>query len=236
LTEIGVSLAGLRVQRGGRPVLKDVSLIVPSGQITGLLGPSGCGKTTLMRVIVGVQRNAGGRIDVLGLPAGTPELRRRVGYMTQSPAIYSDLTVEENLRYFGVMVGAPANRPADLIELVHLDEKTHTPVRELSGGERSRVSLAVALLGAPELLVLDEPTVGLDPLIRAELWATFHALAADGVSLIVSTHVMEEADRCDHLLLMRDGVIIATGSPNEIRRQGRSSTLEGAFTEIAGRH
>jgi ABC-2 type transport system ATP-binding protein len=189
-----------------------------------------------MRAIVGVQRLTAGRIDVLGQPAGTPELRHRVGYMTQSPAIYSDLTVAENLRYFGVIEGAPKRRAGELIELVRLGEKARSPVRELSGGERSRVSLAVALLGAPEVLVLDEPTVGLDPLIRAELWETFHTLASEAVSLLVSTHVMEEADRCDHLLLMRDGRIIATGSPDEIRRQGRSSTLEGAFVEIAGKH
>jgi ABC-2 type transport system ATP-binding protein len=230
---IGVSIAGLRVERGGRPVLRDVSLTVSGGLITGLLGPSGCGKTTLMRAIVGVQRITRGRIDVLGLPAGTAELRRRVGYMTQSPAIYSDLTVTENLRYFGAIVGASASRSADLIELVHLEAKAHTPVHELSGGERSRVSLCVSLLGAPELLVLDEPTVGLDPLVRAELWATFHSLASESVLLLVSTHVMEEADRCDHLLLMREGQVIATGSPDEIRRQGRSSTLEAAFIAIA---
>jgi len=146
---IGVSIAGLRVERGGRPVLHDISRVVLPGQITGLLGPSGCGKTTLMRAIVGVQRITGGRIDVLGLPAGTVELRRRVGYMTESPAIYSDLTVAENLRYFGVIVGASASRSADLIELVHLEAKARTPLRDLSGGERSRVSLCVALLGVP---------------------------------------------------------------------------------------
>jgi ABC-2 type transport system ATP-binding protein len=233
VAKIGVSIAGLRVQRGGRLVLKDISLAVSSGRITGLLGPSGCGKTTLMRAIVGVQRVTSGRIDVLGLPAGTPQLRRRIGYMTQSPAIYSDLTVMENLRYFAAIVGAATRRSSDLIELVHLEAKASTPVRELSSGERSRVSLCVALLGAPELLVLDEPTVGLDPLLRAELWATFHTLASESVSLIVSTHVMEEADRCDDLLLMREGHVIATGSPDEIRQQGRSSTLEGAFATIA---
>ena len=233
MAKIGVSIAGLRVQRGGRLVLKDISLAVSSGRITGLLGPSGCGKTTLMRAIVGVQRVTGGRIDVLGLPAGTPQLRRRIGYMTQSPAIYSDLTVMENLRYFAAIIGAATRRSSDLIELVHLEAKASTPVRELSSGEQSRVSLCVALLGAPELLVLDEPTVGLDPLLRAELWATFHTLASESVSLIVSTHVMEEADRCDELLLMREGQVIATGSPDEIRQQGRSSTLEGAFATIA---
>ena len=202
--------------------------------VTGLLGPSGCGKTTLLRAIVGVQQVAGGSVTVLGLPAGTPQLRQRVAYMTQAPSVYADLTVLENLRYFAALVGG-RERIASVVATVGLGDRTSSLVRDLSGGERSRTSLAVALLGAPELLVLDEPTVGLDPRLRRELWETFHRLAADGTTLLVSTHVMDEADRCDHLLLMRDGLLIATGSPDELRASAGATDLETAFLALAER-
>jgi ABC-2 type transport system ATP-binding protein len=225
----------LFVERGGRrTVLPSLSADVPTGVVTGLLGPSGCGKTTLMRAIVGVQQVAGGSVTVLGLPAGTRQLRQRVAYMTQAPSVYADLTVLENLRYFAALVGG-RERIASVVATVGLGERTSSLVRDLSGGERSRTSLAVALLGAPELLVLDEPTVGLDPRLRRELWETFHRLAADGTTLVVSTHVMDEADRCDHLLLMREGVLIATGSPDELRAGAGAADLETAFLALAER-
>jgi ABC-2 type transport system ATP-binding protein len=224
----------LFVERGRRTVLPSLSVDVPTGVVTGLLGPSGCGKTTLLRAIVGVQRVAGGSVTVLGLPAGTPQLRQRVAYMTQAPSVYADLTVLENLRYFAALVGG-RERIVSVIATVGLGDRTSSLVRDLSGGERSRTSLAVALLGAPELLVLDEPTVGLDPRLRRELWETFHRLAAYGTTLLVSTHVMDEADRCDHLLLMRDGLLIATGSPDELRAGAGTTDLETAFLALAER-
>jgi ABC-2 type transport system ATP-binding protein len=227
-----VVLQDLRVERGGRTVVAGVSVEVPAGVVTGLLGPSGCGKTTLLRAIVGVQRVRGGTVTVLGLPAGSPPLRRRVAYMTQAPSVYADLTVDENLMYFAALVDA-RERIEDAVAAVGLGERRNALVRDLSGGERSRTSLAVALVGEPEVLVLDEPTVGLDPRLRRELWETFHRLAEGGTTLLVSTHVMDEADRCDRLLLMRGGTIIAAGSPDELRARAAAADLETAFLTLA---
>ena len=227
-----ISVSALRVIRGGRPVLRDIDCTVERGTVTGLLGPSGCGKTTLMRAVVGVQHVAAGSISIFGGPAGSSELRARVGYMTQAPSVYGDLTVGENLRYFARVVDRP-DRVAEVMEIVGLEEHERSLVRDLSGGERSRTSLAVALLGEPELLVLDEPTVGLDPLLRRELWGTFHRLADAGSTLLVSTHVMDEAERCDRLLLMREGRILADGAPAELCERASASNLEQAFVTLA---
>jgi ABC-2 type transport system ATP-binding protein len=222
----------LVVRRGGKPVLPGVSLQVRPGVVTGLLGPSGSGKTTLMRAIVGVQIVEGGTATVLGLPAGSPELRRRVGYVTQAPSVYGDLTVRENLRYFARVLDVPSARIEDSIRVVDLERQTDQVVQTLSGGERSRVSLATALLGEPDLLVLDEPTVGLDPVLRRDLWATFHRLAENGATLLVSSHVMDEARRCDELLLMRDGRIVAAATPAAILEQTDAPDLESAFLAL----
>jgi ABC-2 type transport system ATP-binding protein len=178
-----------------------------------------------------VQHVAGGTIRVFGVDAGTPDLRRRIGYMTQSPSVYGDLTVRENLRYFAQVVDR-SDRVEEVIRIVGLEDHARSLVRDLSGGERSRTSLAVALLGEPELLVLDEPTVGLDPLLRRELWATFHRLAGAGSTLLVSTHVMDEAERCDRLLLMREGRILAEGTPTELVARASAPSLEGAFVAL----
>jgi ABC-2 type transport system ATP-binding protein len=231
VTGPAVLVSALRVVRGGRLVLRDVGCEIATGTVTGLLGPSGCGKSTLMRAVVGVQQVAGGSIDVFGVPAGTPDLRSRVGYMTQAPSVYGDLTVGENLRYFARVLGR-RDRVDEVTKLVGLAEHERTLVRDLSGGEQSRASLAVALLGAPDLLVLDEPTVGLDPLLRRELWGMFHRLADSGSALLVSTHVMDEAERCDRLLLMREGEILASGTPSELRVRAAAETLEEAFMSL----
>jgi ABC-2 type transport system ATP-binding protein len=224
-----VHVRELDVVRGSTHALRAVSLEVPEGRITGLLGPGGSGKTTLMRAIVGVQVIRSGTVEVLGLPAGTPELRRRVGYVTQAPSVYGDLSARENLDYFARIVKATPGRVQEVLETVELVRLSRRPVRTLSGGERSRVSLAAALLGRPDLLVLDEPTVGLDPVLRRELWATFRRLADDGATLLVSSHVMDEADRCDELVLIRDGRILAQSPPEELRRSTRTDDLEDAF-------
>jgi ABC-2 type transport system ATP-binding protein len=231
--DVPISIAGLRVVRGGRVVLDELSLAVRAGVVTGLLGPSGSGKTTLMRSIVGVQIVAGGDATVLGVPAGSPVNRRRVGYVTQAPSVYSDLTVRENLRYFARVVDAPDERVDETIETVELVEHADQVVRTLSGGEHARVSLASALLGRPDVLVLDEPTVGLDPVLRRDLWRTFHALADEGRTLLVSSHVMDEAERCDELVLMREGRIVATGSPAALRSKAGTTDLEEAFLTLA---
>jgi ABC-2 type transport system ATP-binding protein len=205
---------------------------VPGGELVSLLGPSGSGKTTLMRAIVGVQIVEAGEATVLGLPAGAAELRRRVGYVTQAPSVYGDLTVEENLRYFAAVLGVDGRRVGEAAEAVDLQDRLAQVVGTLSGGELSRVSLATALLGEPELLVLDEPTVGLDPVLRRDLWAMFHGLADKGIALLVSSHVMDEAERCDELVLMRDGAIVAASTPQELRERTGRDDLEKAFLAL----
>ena len=231
-----IVVEGLKVRRGGRDVLRSVSFAVPQGQVTGLLGPSGCGKTTLMRAIVGVQIVEGGTVTVLGEPAGSPSLRRRIGYATQSPSIYADLTVTENLRYFASILKAPATDVLRVIGEVDLVKDADKLVSQLSGGQRSRANLAVALLGSPELLVLDEPTVGLDPVLRDDLWALFHRLAKRGVTLLVSSHVMDEAARCQRLLLMREGEVLADDTPDGLRGATGTPDLEQAFLRLVREH
>ncbi|GAA2115241.1 ABC transporter ATP-binding protein [Actinomadura alba] len=227
-----VKTVDLRVDRGGREVLHGLTFEVPRGEIVGLLGPSGCGKTTLIRAVVGVQIVKSGDVTVLGLPAGGADLRRLVGYATQTPAVYSDLTVLENLRYFGSVLGAPRDDADRVIEEVGLAKERDQVVATLSGGQLSRASLAAALLGTPELLVLDEPTVGLDPVLRQELWELFHELADRGVTLMISSHVMDEAARCGRLLLMREGVILADDTPGALRAHTGTDDLEEAFLRL----
>jgi ABC-2 type transport system ATP-binding protein len=222
----------LRVVRRRREVIHDVSFIAHRGSITGLLGPSGCGKSTLLRSVVGVQIVAGGTVTVLGLRAGSPMLRRRIGYATQTAAIYADLTVAENLRYFAAVVGAPASDVGRVIIAAGLASHAHQVSAQLSTGELSRASLAVALLGSPELLVLDEPTASLDPVLRGNLWDLFYDLAKDGVTLLISSHVMDEAARCQELLLMREGRFLATGTPDALRQQTGEQDLEQAFLHL----
>ncbi len=212
--------------------LDGISVEVAPGIVTGLLGPSGGGKSTLMRATVGVQRVDAGRITVLGRPAGSPELRSRVGYRTQAPSVYNDLTVRENVRYFGRVLGVPDGEVDAAIETVGLEEEAGQVAGRLSGGQLARVALAMALLGEPEVLVLDEPTVGLDPLLRRDLWDTFHTLADRGATLLVSSHVMDEADRCDELLLLREGRIIATGTPSELRSRTGEADLDSVFLRL----
>ena len=224
-----IEVRGLRVDRGGREVLHGIDLEVEAGRVTGLLGPSGSGKTTLMRSIVGAQIVSGGSVTVLGLPAGEPSLRARVGYQTQSPSVYADLTVRENLDYFAGVLGVDASSVSDTIALVGLGEQERQVAVTLSGGELARLSLAAALLNRPEVLVLDEPTVGLDPVLRRDLWSSFHQLADAGTTVLVSSHVMDEADRCDALVLVRSGNVLSTGSPDSLRSQTGTSGLDEAF-------
>ncbi len=226
-----VEVRGLVVDRGGVRVLDGLDLDIDPG-VVGLLGPSGCGKTTLLRCVVGVQRIVGGEVRVLGHEAGSPPVRDRVGYVTQEASVYDDLTVIENLRFFARVLGVGADEVEQSIAAVDLAGERDRVVGRMSGGQRSRASLAVALLGGPDLLVLDEPTVGLDPVLRRDLWALFARLAADGVTVLVSSHVMDEADRCDRLLLMRAGEVIADGTPADIKARHRVDDIESAFLAI----
>ena len=230
--ESAVVSEGLRVVRGGRPALDDLSANVKAGRVTGLLGPSGSGKSTLIRSIVGVQVIRSGSLQVLGLKAGSAALRPRIGYMTQAPSVYGDLTVVENLRYFARLLKVPAERVDGLIETVRLDAERDKVVNDLSGGQRARVSLAAALVGSPELLVLDEPTVGLDPLLRRDLWAMFKRLAEDGTTLLVSSHVMDEAGNCDELLLLYEGRLLAAGTPDDLLRRTGADDLGDGFLRL----
>ncbi len=227
-----VVVEGLRVARGGREVLHGLDLVVPSGQVVGLLGPSGGGKSTLLRAVVGVQIVQTGTVSVLGEPAGAPGLRSRVGYVTQAPSVYDDLSVRANLAYFARLAGAGPSAVDRALADVDLTDRAGARVGRLSGGQRSRVSLAAALVGDPELLVLDEPTVGLDPVLRRDLWALFHRLAGQGRTLLVSSHVMDEATRCDRLLLLREGRLLADDSPDGLLERTGAPDTEHAFLAL----
>lgn len=226
----------LRVRRGKKEVLHGVSFDVSKGSLVGLLGPSGSGKTTLMRAIVGVQRNVAGVVSVLGHTAGSPTLRHRVGYVTQDPSVYGDLTVRQNLSYFATILRADRSDIDRVIESTDLTGQAHQLVDSLSGGQLSRASLAVALLGSPELLVLDEPTVGLDPVLRLELWALFRRLAEAGTTLLVSSHVMDEATRCDRLVLLREGEILADETPASLLERTGAVDADAAFLALIRHH
>jgi len=235
-----IEVRGLDVDRGGRRVLHGLDLDVESGRVTGLLGPSGCGKTTLMRSIVGVQIISSGSVHVLGAQAGSPQLRSKVGsklgYVTQAPSVYGDLSVRENLRYFAAISRASMARVDEVLDAVEMDQFSSQVVSSLSGGQRARVSLATALLAEPEVLILDEPTVGLDPVLRRDLWAFFRGLAEEGVTLLVSSHVMDEASECDELILLRDGRIVAVDTPDSLRqRTGRTDLGEAFLVLIEGK-
>jgi ABC-2 type transport system ATP-binding protein len=222
----------LRVVRSGRVALDDLTLEVRQGVVTGLLGPNGSGKSTLMRAIVGVQCVTGGDIRVLGMPAGASPLRKRVAYTTQAPSVYGDLTVRENLRYFARLLGAGSARVNDVLATVSLAAEADRVVNRLSGGQRARAALATALVGSPDVLILDEPTVGLDPALRRDLWTAFAELAAGGATLVVSSHVMDEAERCDDLLLLHEGRLLTSGSVAELRRSTGEQDLDAAVLRL----
>ena len=229
---VAVEAREVRVVRGGNEVVRGVDFEIATGEVVGLLGPSGSGKTTLMRALVGVQRRVSGSLRVLGDAAGAPDLRRRVGYVTQAPSVYGDLTVAENLRYFARILGTPVGEPDEVLATVDLVAEADRLVSSLSGGQRSRVSLGTALLDGPDLLLLDEPTVGLDPVLRVDLWNTFHRLADDGVTLLVSSHVMDEADRCDRVLILREGRLLFADTPDALRYRTGEERLEQAFLAL----
>ena len=227
-----VTIDHLRVVRGKRPAIHDLSVQIARGTITGLLGPSGCGKTTMMRSIVGTQILTGGSVTVLGQPAGSAPLRRRVGYMPQAATIYDDLRIIDNVRYIGALYGMDSKAADEAVSAVGLDDHRTAVCGNLSGGQRTRVSLACALVAAPDLLVLDEPTVGLDPVLRVDLWQQFDQLARRGTTLLVSSHVMDEADHCGDLLLMRDGHLLAHTTPRKLREDTGCQSLEEAFLSV----
>lgn len=231
-TDAAIVMDSLTVVRGSTTVLADLNLTLRSGVITGLLGPSGCGKTTLMRAIVGAQVIKSGTVTVLGRPAGEKSLRGRVGYATQAASIYTDITVLENLRYFAKLYKVKRATVDTVLEQVDLTSRRNNLARDLSGGQRGRLSLACALIGDPDVLVLDEPTVGLDPVLRLQIWEIFGKLKDSGKTIVVSSHVMDEAERCEELVLMRGGRVLAHDQPKELLRQTERETLENAFLSL----
>lgn len=227
-----ISITGLSVIRDGTTVLHEFELEVEAGKILGLLGPSGSGKTTIMRSVVGLQRLTSGAIKVLGAPAGDKTLRTRISYSTQDASIYRDLTCSENIEYFAALQGRATSSTDEILELVDLGRNRKQLAATLSGGERARLALATALVGRPEILILDEPTVGLDPLLRRDLWSLFHRFTHEGKTLLVSSHMMEEADHCDELVLLREGAILAKGTPRELRTQAGFENMDAVFISL----
>ncbi|MBV1852407.1 ABC transporter ATP-binding protein [Catellatospora tritici] len=232
---IAIEVADLVVHRGSRPVLHGLTCAIEAGSITGLLGPSGSGKTTLMRAVVGVQVVRSGTVTVLGHPAGHTALRRQIGYLTQAPSVYADLTVRENARYFASLYGLGAAEADAAVRDVGLAGAAKQLVGDLSGGQRSRASLACAIVSKPKVLILDEPTVGQDPVLRDELWAQFRGLAEAGSTVLVSSHVMDEANRCDRLLLIREGLLIADDTPSAVKAAAGTDDLDQAFLTLIRR-
>lgn len=228
-TDEAIVVEHLRVERGKRLVLPDLSVRVPAGQLVGLLGPSGGGKSTFMRALVGVQVVKSGTVTVLGEPAGASGLRRRLGYLTQAPSLYEDLTVRENVAYFARVLGATTADVDRAIADVDLTDHADALVANLSGGQKTRANLAGTLVGDPDVLILDEPTVGLDPALRRDLWHLFRQLASEGRTVLVSSHVMDEATRCDRLLLIRAGEILSDSTLPELLARTGTEDAESAF-------
>ena len=230
-----IEVEDLVVIRGKNLVLPGLTTDVKTGSVTGLLGPSGCGKTTLIRAIVGIQIIKSGKVTVLGGPAGTAATRARVGYVTQSSSVYPDLTVSQNLAYFAALAGSDSSAVTEALGNVGLTSDADSLTGNLSGGQRTRVSLAASLLADPDLYLLDEPTVGLDPVLRRDLWQMFVGLAGGGKTMLVTSHVMDEAARCDRVLLMREGRLVADATPDELRAKTGQDDLEQAFLVLAER-
>jgi ABC-2 type transport system ATP-binding protein len=224
-----VEFEQLTVERGRRAVLHALTGSFAAGRVTGLFGPSGSGKSTLIRAIAGVQSGVRGKLTVLGEEPGSVEVRCALGYMTQAPSIYEDLTVMENVRYFAAIRGGETG---PVLDRVQLGRQSHQLVRNLSGGQRARVSLAAALVAEPRLLLLDEPTVGLDPLLRRDLWRLFGELATEGAALLVSSHVLDEARHCDEVILLREGRIVAQLTPAELAARTGTDDLDEAFIRL----
>ncbi|MBE6034858.1 MAG: ABC transporter ATP-binding protein [Clostridiales bacterium] len=218
---------------GRHQVLKDINMEVPSGAIYGMLGPSGCGKTTAVKIIAGISEATSGEVMVLNEKMPKLNLMEQIGYMAQSDALYGDLTARENLDFFGQLYGIQKSTLAVRIEeaakVVNLHKELNKPVSTFSGGMKRRLSLAMTILHEPKVLILDEPTVGIDPLLRRSIWEELYKMTERGVTILVTTHVMDEAEKCTHLSMMRDGKMIAAGTPNEIQKQAGVQTIEEAF-------
>ncbi len=240
MTEAAVQVDEVTKRFGTVAALNSLSIKIDRGVTFGLLGPNGSGKTTLIRALVGLLRPDGGRIAVLGEDPASAHLKQRVGYMTQQPALYTELTVRENLDFFARVYGLDrADRRVridELVSLVELKAKADSPVSTLSGGMVQRLSLACALVHRPDVVFLDEPTVGIDPALRRAFWSHFKTLNQAGVTIVVSSHVMDEAARCDRLGLLLNGRLLAEGNLNDLLVQSGRDNLEDVFLHLAGGH
>ncbi|HEY8760959.1 MAG TPA: ABC transporter ATP-binding protein [Candidatus Dormibacteraeota bacterium] len=232
MTEDAVAIVGVSKSFGSLKALDDVSLQVRSGEVYGLLGPNGSGKTTLIRTLVGLIVPDAGSVTVLGTRMPNVAVLGRVGYMTQQAALYPDLSVEENVRFFAAVNDAEAG-VEEALRFVELWDRRASVITELSGGMRQRASLACAIVHGPRLLLLDEPTVGLDPLLRIQFWEGFRVMTRSGISIVISSHVMDEAERCDRLGLVRFGKLLAEGTTAELKERAGTNDLEQAFLKLA---
>lgn len=228
-----IKATDLEIKYDKTTILKNINLNIKKGEIVGFLGPSGSGKTTLVKALIGMKAPTKGEIEVFGVRMPSLEVVAQVGYMAQSDALYDDLTALDNLLFFGELYNlkgkASKERSMELLELVDLQRDANKAVRNFSGGMKRRLSLAISLIHSPELLILDEPTVGIDPVLRKSFWNEFKRIKENGGSIIITTHVMDEAYNCDRLSLIRDGEIIADGSPKEIISSSGTNTIEEAF-------
>jgi ABC-2 type transport system ATP-binding protein len=232
MEELAVEATGIRKSFGPLQALDGVSLRIRRGVVYGLLGPNGSGKTTLIRCLVGLVRPDAGAVRILGRTPSDLGVLARVGYMTQAAALYPDLSVQENIRFFASLYGRPEHVD-EALRAVDLADRKRTVVSRLSGGMRTRLSLACAIVHRPELLLLDEPTVGVDPQLRMQLWERFAEMAAGGTTIVVSSHVMDEAERCERLGLIRAGRLLAEGSAEDLRRRAGVTRLEDAFLKLS---
>jgi ABC-2 type transport system ATP-binding protein len=232
---VAVQAAGVRKSFGPIHAVDGVDLQLAAGRIYGLLGPNGSGKTTLIRLLTGLAQSSGGEIHVLGTRIPSREALSRIGYMPQAEALYPELSVDENIGFFARLEGRAQRAAIDrVLQLVELGDRKGSPVLELSGGMRRRLSLAITLVHEPAVLFLDEPTVGVDPALRVQFWSHFRRLAAAGTTILVASHVMDEADRCDELLFMRGGKVIGQGTGAQLRERAGTDGLEDAFLYLAG--
>ncbi|MUT67431.1 ABC transporter ATP-binding protein [Paenibacillus sp. NEAU-GSW1] len=233
-----IRIEGVNKYFDKKSVLNDIRLSISRSEVFGLLGPSGSGKTTLIKLIVGIERAASGDLYVLNEKMPNLSMMHKIGYMAQSDALYSELTAVQNLDFFASIFGLKGaikkQRIAEVTELVNLSHDLNKLVINYSGGMKRRLSLAIAMLHKPEILILDEPTVGIDPVLRQSIWGELRRLSKNGTTVLVTTHVMDEAEKCDHLGMIRDGRLIAIGSPEELKQESSSESLEQAFLKFGG--
>lgn len=233
-----INIDDLSKSFGKNRVLSHISLQVNDCEIFGLLGPSGAGKTTLVKIIAGIEEATTGAVDVLNTAMPNLAVMQKIGFMAQSDALYAELNAYENLDFFASIYGLKGSykkkRIQQVLQFVNLSDDMKKPIHSFSGGMKRRLSLAISMLHEPEILILDEPTVGIDPVLRKSIWEELSHLAQNGTTIVVTTHVMDEAEKCDRLGMIRDGKLIAAGSPSQLKQNTNSATLEEAFLHFGG--